>query len=114
MPGEIKIRTYFLRKSFKNEKLRFESIMEAFMEDSQIQSIWLSGDDEPHPLKGEQYQGCYFYPEMLSRNQGQKDLNDDESTSESHGKILPLFQLPDFPKFSLFLLFTFFPRIVKQ
>ena len=77
------------------------------MEDSQIQSIWLSGDDEPHPLKGEQYQGCYFYPEMLSRNQDQKDLNDDESTSESHGKILPLFQLPYFPSFRNFPLFTF-------
>ena len=79
--------------------------MESFMEDSQIQSIWLSGDDEPHPLKGEQYQGYYFYPEMLNRNQDQNDLNDDESTSESHGKISPFFL------FFHFSLISEFPRI---
>ena len=78
--------------------------MESFMEDSQIQSIWLSGDDEPHPLKGEQYQGYYFYPEMLNRNQDQNDLNDDESTSESHGKIFLFFHfslISEFPPNSL-------------
>ena len=79
------------------------------MEDSQIQSIWLSGDDEPHPLKGEQYQGYYFYPEMLNRNQDQNDLNDDESTSESQGKIFSRFPyFPDFPHF--FPVFQDFPE----
>ena len=80
--------------------------MESFMEDSQIQSIWLSGDDEPHPLKGEQYQGYYFYPEMLNRNQDQNDLNDDESTSESHGKNFFPFSL-----FSRLSPFSQFSRI---
>ena len=88
------------------------------MEDSQIQSIWLSGDDEPHPLKGEQYQGYYFYPEMLNRNQDQNDLNDDESTSESHGKIFPIFPIfqtfPIFPSFPGFPRITLLPRIDKQ
>ena len=54
--------------------------MESFMEESQIQSVWLSGEDEPHPLKDERYERDYFYLEL--QRQAELKLNEDEDDEE--------------------------------
>ena len=60
----------------------FGAIMENFMQ-PEFDSVWVTGDDEPHPLKHENYQNLYYY---YADQRRQNELKDDQS-SETQGKI---------------------------
>ena len=55
--------------------------MENFMQ-PEFDSVWVTGDDEPHPLKHENYQNLYYY---YADQRRQNELKDDQS-SETQGK----------------------------
>ena len=62
--------------------------MESFMVDQQIQSVWTSGEDEPHPLKDERYEKCYFF-NVLQQEHNDKATKSpvDPTTSDTHGML---------------------------